>query len=544
MENEKFTPTHPVRKPVVNVWQPLMYSLVLVLGILLGLLLFSTNAGKKKPFIDKRSGKLEEIISYIRFKYVDTVNTERLYEETIQNMLANLDPHSVFIPARELALENEALEGNFEGIGIEFNIFQDTILVVTPIAGGPAEAVGLKSGDLIVKINDTIVCGVKIKNEEVLKKLRGPKNTKVKVSVLRRPSNKIFEYTITRNTIPLYSVDAALMLDNKTGYIKINRFSATTHEEFKKQILKLKESGMQQLIIDVRQNPGGYLNAASEIADELLSGEKLIVYTEGNAYQRQDYLSGREGLFEKGKLVVLIDQGSASASEILAGAIQDWDRGIIVGRTSFGKGLVQEQFPLSDGSAVRLTVARYHTPSGRCIQRAYNKGKSAYNEEFFKRFENGNLLREDSVPAKDTLAYKTAKGRIVYGGGGIRPDVFAPFDSSVLNVTFAEAVAWIPEFTYKTYPQYETQLATYKTLQHFDAQFQVRNELFQQYLNFVKQQNPKADLQKFTPYFSKIQHRLKAFFARQRWQNEGYYYIMKQQDNDLKKALEALYRFE
>lgn len=538
MENERVKIT--VTGSKMNVWQPMIYALVLVFGILLGLLLFSVNAGKQKPFIDAKRDRLEDILTYVKLKYVDTVNTEKLYEDAVQDMLATLDPHSVFIPARELARENESLEGNFEGIGIEFNIFEDTIMVVTPIAGGPSEAVGLKSGDLIVKINDTIVCGIKIKNEDVLKKLRGPKNTKVKVSVLRKPANKIFEYTITRNTIPLYSVDAALMLDNKTGFIKITRFSATTHDEFKKQIRKLKESGMEQLIIDVRQNPGGYLNAAAEIADELLGGEKLIVYTEGNAYKRQDYTSGREGLFEKGKLVMLIDQGSASASEILSGAIQDWDRGTIVGRTSFGKGLVQEQFPLSDGSALRLTVARYYTPSGRCIQRPYDKGKIAYNEDYVKRYENGTLLHEDSIQPKDSLVFKTAKGRIVYGGGGIRPDVFVPFDSTVLNVTFAEAAGLIPEFTYKVYPQYENQVNTFKTMEQFATGFNVSDELFQQYLSFVKQQNPKAELGKFTPYHAKMKSRLKAFFGRQRWQNEGYFFLMKNEDKDLKKALDIL----
>lgn len=538
MENERVKIT--VTNSKINVWQPMIYALVLVFGILLGLLLFSVNTGKQKPFIDGKRDKLEDILTYVRLKYVDTVNTDKLYEDAVQDMLATLDPHSVYIPARELARENESLEGNFEGIGIEFNIFEDTIMVVTPITGGPSEAVGLKSGDLIVKINDTLVCGVKIKNEDVVKKLRGEKNTKVKVSVLRKPTNTILDYTITRNTIPLYSVDAALMLNSKTGYIKINRFSATTHDEFKKKIRKLKEDGMEQLIIDVRQNPGGYLNAAAEIADELLTGEKLIVYTQGNAYKRQNYIGGREGLFEKGKLVVLIDQGAASASEILAGAVQDWDRGTVVGRTSFGKGLVQEQFPLSDGSALRLTVARYYTPSGRCIQRPYNNGKTAYNEDFFKRYENGSLLNDDTTQHHtDSLVYKTAKGRKVYGGGGIHPDVFAPFDSSILNVTFAEVAGLIAEFTYKVYPQYEAEIARYKNVETFAAEFNVSNALFEQYLDFVKQQHPKADFNKFAPYYPKVKSRLKAFFGRQRWQNEGYFFLMKEEDRDLKKALEV-----
>lgn len=538
MENEEIKTTRPQQK--INVWQPLIYALVLVMGILLGLLLFMINTGKQKPFIDSKRDRLDEILTYIQFKYVDTVNTNKLYETAVQEMLASLDPHSVYIPARELARENESLEGNFEGIGIEFNIFDDTIMVVTPIAGGPSEEVGLKSGDLIVKINDTLVCGIKIKNEDVIRKLRGKKDTRVKVSVLRKPANQIIDFTITRNTIPIYSVDAAIMLDTTVGYIKINRFSATTHKEFKKEIYKLIENGMKQLIIDVRQNPGGYLNAAAEIADELLRGEKLIVYTEGSAYKRQDYIGGREGLFEKGTLVILIDQGSASASEILAGAIQDWDRGTIIGRTSFGKGLVQEQFPLNDGSALRLTVARYYTPSGRCIQRPYDKGKIAYNEDFLKRYEDGSLLQEDTIHASDSLIYKTSKGRVVYGGGGIHPDVFSAFDSSVLSVVFAEAAAFVAEFTYKTYPKYEATISKYKSIEEFATNFSVSNELLEQYLDFVKQHAPKADVTKFEPYHAKLKSRIKAFFGRQRWHNEGYFYLMKGEDNDLKKAMEVL----
>ncbi|HRN95505.1 MAG: S41 family peptidase [Chitinophagales bacterium] len=529
-----------LEKKKINVWQPLIFALVLVFGILLGLLLFMVNTGKQKPFVDNQRDQFNEILTYIKLKYVDTVNTQNLYEDAVQDMLSSLDPHSVYIPAQELARENESLEGNFDGIGIEFNIFEDTIMVVTPITGGPSEAVGLKSGDLIVKINDTLVCGVKIKNEDVVRKLRGQKNTKVKVSILRKPENKILDFYIIRNTIPLYSIDAALMLNKTTGYIKINRFSATTHDEFKKKLRALQEEGMTQLIIDVRQNPGGYLNAAAEIADDLLRGEKLIVYTEGQAYKRQNYIGGREGLFEKGKLVVLIDQGSASASEILAGAVQDWDRGAIVGRTSFGKGLVQEQFPLGDGSALRLTVARYYTPSGRCIQRPYDHGKTAYNEDFLKRYEDGSLLKDDTLSHKDSLVYKTAKGRKVYGGGGIHPDYFTPFDSSILNINFAEAVGFIPEFTYKTYPEYEQQIAKYKDVQTFDAQFSVSDALFHQYLEFVKQHDPKVNMTKFEPYYPKVKQRLKAFLCRQRWQNEGYFYIMKDSDKDIKKALEVL----
>lgn len=524
----------------VNYWQPMIYALVLVFGIMLGLILTTINQGKKQPFLQRGYDKIEDVLTYVKLKYVDTVNTDKLYENAIQEMLASLDPHSTYIPAVDLERENESLEGNFEGVGIEFFIVDDTVTIVTPIAGGPSEQVGLKAGDRIVLINDTVVANIKIKNDDVLKKLRGPKGTKVKVGILRNGSGKIYSYTITRNKIPLYSVDAAFMLNNEVGYIKVNRFSATTFDEFKKHLRKLNESGMKKLIVDVRQNPGGYLNAAAEMADELMTGEKLIVYTEGNAYKRQDYIGTREGQFEKGPLAILVDQGSASASEILAGAVQDWDRGTIIGRTTFGKGLVQEQYQLGDGSALRLTVARYYTPSGRCIQKPYDKGKQAYYDDVFKRYEDGSLLHEDSTTHKDSLIFKTAKGRLVYGGGGIRPDIFVPIDSSVFNINYAEASSHIAEFTYKNYPKYQAQIEGYKDVRAFEQSFNITDELYEQFIQFAKQQGLKSDVAKLEPFKLKLKNRLKAFMGRQRWQNEGYYYLMQHEDIELKKALETL----
>jgi carboxyl-terminal processing protease len=529
-----------VKSKGVNVWKPMIYALVLVIGILLGLMLTSINNGKKVPFAQVGYDKIDDILTFVRLKYVDTVNTEALYETAIQDMLSSLDPHSNYIPASDLARENESLEGNFEGVGIEFHIMDDTIIVVSPISGGPSEEVGIKAGDRIVFINDTTVAGIKIKNEDVLKKLRGAKGTKVKVGIVRNGGGKVYNYTIIRNKIPLYSVDAAFMLNDETGYIRINRFSATTYEEFTKGIRKLNEQGLKKLIVDVRQNGGGYLNAAAEIADELLTGEKLIVYTKGNAYKRQDYVGARDGLFEKGALTILVDQGSASASEILAGAIQDWDRGTIVGRSTFGKGLVQEQYRLGDGSALRLTVARYYTPSGRCIQKSYDKGKEAYNEAIYKRYEDGSLLHEDSVNKADSLIFKTAKGRVVYGGGGIRPDVFVPFDSTIFNVAYAEASSFIAEFTYKYYPQHQPEVEKFKDLKSFAQHFVVSDELYNNYLAFAKQQGMKADSSKLLVYQSKIKSRIKAFFGRQRWQNEGYIYLQQAEDLDLKRALEKI----
>jgi carboxyl-terminal processing protease len=294
---------------------------------------------------------------------------DELEEKTINEMLTNLDPHSVYIPAKDLQQANEQLEGNFEGIGVEFNILNDTIMVVSAINGGPSQILGIQAGDRIIKVDTQVVAGVGIKNEQVFKLLRGPKDSKVNVVIYRPDANKKIPYTIKRNTIPIHSVDVSMMLNNETGYIKVSRFAANTHEEFVKALNQLKLQGLQNLVVDLRGNPGGYLTAATEISDELLNDNKMIVYTSGRKQPRNEYKASRDGLFEKGKLVVLIDEGSASASEIVSGAIQDWDRGIIIGRRSFGKGLVQEPFELRDGSAIRLTIARYYTPSGRCIQK-------------------------------------------------------------------------------------------------------------------------------------------------------------------------------
>ncbi len=347
-------------------------------------------------------------------------------------------------------------------------------------------------------------------------------------------------FEIVRNKIPLYSVDAGYLIDSKTGYIKINRFAATTYEEFKKKLRPMvEENKIEKLVIDLRQNPGGYLQAAAQIADELLSGEKIIVYTKGKAYDRQDYMSGKPGLFERGKLVILIDQGSASASEILAGAIQDWDRGTIVGRTSFGKGLVQEQYDLSDGSGLRLTVARYYTPSGRCIQKSYDKGTAAYYDEIASRFKNGELFKDDSILQKDSLVFETANGRKVFGGGGIHPDVFVPLDTSGNLDYYFGFANFIPEFVYKNYSRFSTKIDGYKNVAEYNQGFVVEDALFNDFLQYAFSQKIKQDDAKLAVIKPKLLIQLKAYFARQRWQQEGYLFVTKAIDKDLQKALES-----
>lgn len=524
------------RKPSTNPYTPLIYSLVLALGVMLGYVINTVTNGKQS-FLNRSYNKFDDILNYVELKYVDTISRSELADRTINELLSSLDPHSVYIPKSDVEEVNEPLEGNFEGIGIEFFIVQDTITVVTAIPGGPSEMIGLKAGDRIVKINDTVVAGIKIKDTEVKKKLRGPKDTKVKVSILRSGRAELLVFDIKRGKIPLYSVDAAYMLNAESGYIKINNFGSTTHQEFTEKLQMLLDKGMKKLVIDLRGNPGGYLQAATLIADELLAGEKLVVYTKGKAYDRQDYNASKPGLFEKGEVSVLLDQGSASASEILAGAIQDWDRGTIVGRTSFGKGLVQEQYELRDGSMIRLTVARYYTPSGRCIQRSYADGKEKYEEEIYDRYMRGEFVNEDSIVSSDTTVYKTAKGRKVYGGGGIRPDVFVPIDTSADNDYLYQLRSFVPEFVYKYSSQHSGLLDNYKDIEQFSREFKVTDALVAEYYAYALQSGLKQNKTKDAHLAEKLRLNLQAFIAKQKWRLEGYYYIVNTTDNVVNAAL-------
>lgn len=526
------------RKPSSsNPYAPFIYALVLALGVMLGFLINSVTVGKQS-FLQKSYNKLDDILNYVDMKYVDTINKKELTDKAIDKLLSNLDPHSVYIPASDVSEVNESLEGNFEGVGIEFSVVEDTITIVTVIPGGPSEMVGMKAGDRIVKINDTIVAGIKIKDTDVKRKLRGPKGTEVKVGVLRAGRAEILEFDIKRDKIPLYSVDAAYMLTDVTGYIKISNFSSTTHQEFAEKIQRLEREGMKKLVIDLRGNPGGYLQAATQIADELLGGEKLIVYTKGKAYDRQDYNAGKPGLFEAGDVTVLIDQNSASASEILAGAVQDWDRGTIIGRTSFGKGLVQEQYELRDGSVIRLTVARYYTPSGRSIQRPYSEGNEEYYNDLYERYMRGEFVHEDTAATSDTVIYKTAKGRKVYGGGGIRPDVFVPLDTSAENDYVFALRSYVPEFVYKYTSKHPGLMDSYKDVRQFRKEFVVTPEMISEYYTHAINAGLKQDKARDVKAESKLKLYIEAFMAKQQWRLEGYYYIVNENDNVIKKALE------
>ncbi|HSI91736.1 MAG TPA: S41 family peptidase, partial [Adhaeribacter sp.] len=483
--------------------------------------------------------KFRDILTYIDRDYVDSVNTEELSDFAINKMLEKLDPHTYYIPASDMALANSYLEGDFEGIGIEFNIFQDTIYVIAPISGGPSESAGLMAGDKIVKVDGKNVAGVNISNQGVFDKLRGPKGTKVNLTILRKEARKPLEFTITRNKIPTTSVDVSYMIDATTGYIKINRFAANTFEEFQDALTALKKKGMKRLLLDLRDNPGGYMNRANEIADEFLSGHKKIVYTDGKGtkYDSEVYAQTL-GDFESGPLVVLINEGSASASEILAGALQDNDRALIVGRRSFGKGLVQMPIPLSDGSELRLTISRYYTPSGRSIQKSYQQGMEDYEADLMKRFQHGEIFHPDSIHFDDSLKFKTSRGRIVYGGGGIMPDVFVAPDTSENSKYLTELYSKniIREYALNYYHDNRKALSK-MSFDKYRRSFVVTDKMLQGLVRKATQAKIPYNDRDFNRSKMQIANNLKASIARSIYGPAGFFPIFHEKDTEFKQAL-------
>jgi carboxyl-terminal processing protease len=419
-----------IRNNKSTVRLPMLLGLTMAGGMLIGATFFGGT--KSLNTIGRGYTKYREILQLIENNYVDTVNTDELVDYSIEKMLQKLDPHTAYLNPQNAVAARSQLEGGFDGIGVEFNIYRDTVYVVTPMSGGPSEAVGIQSGDKIIKVDEKALVGTKIENSDVYKALRGKRGTPVKLTILRKGDKEPKVYTVMRDRIPTYSIDAAYMIDNKTGYIKVNRFSETTYDEFKTALASLKSQGMKQLMMDLRNNPGGYMDRATSIADEFISGNKMLVYTNGKdtRYDRQTF-ARIAGKFEEGPLVVLVDEGSASASEIVAGALQDHDRALIAGRRSFGKGLVQMPVQLSDGSELRLTISRYYTPSGRSIQKHYVPGQEGdYEKDMEQRSKRGEYYIADSIKNDPKLKFKTDGGRVVYGGGGITPDYFIPRDSS------------------------------------------------------------------------------------------------------------------
>lgn len=526
---------------------PFLFAIVLALGVLLGLNLnfdrTSQMPAEKKFFSIgfDRYDKINDIINYINESYVDTVNREELTEEAIVNLLKNLDPHSSYIPASAFRDLNDPLMGSFEGIGIEFNMMTDTVVVINPIPGGPSETVGLRAGDRIIKVEEEVIAGIKIATQDVVRKLKGPKGTKVNVSIMRRGVDDLLDFTITRDKIPSYSLDIAYMIDDKTGYIKLGQFSATTHQEFRMALDRLKRQGMDQMILDLRGNGGGFLDAAIQLADEFLQPESLIVYTDGRSRPKTVATARRNGGFETQPLIVLIDEWSASASEIIAGAVQDHDRGLIIGRRSFGKGLVQEQVQLSDGSALRLTVARYYTPSGRSIQKPYDNGSEEYFADFMQRFLDGELEHPDSIHNNDSLRFETAGGRTVYGGGGITPDIFIPLNTEERSPYFVKVAnrGLIYRFAFDYADSNRDRIKEYETADNFVENFQVNN-IAQSFIIFAESEGVDFNLEEYRVAEDLIKAQIKAYIGRNIFGNDAFYPVMNQRDAAVAKALEVL----
>jgi len=506
-------------------------------------------AGDSQAQVGDPSGTTEKfatLLNYIQHMYVDSVDAARLTEKAIISLLEDLDPHSTYLSKEELQEANEPLQGSFDGIGIQFNILHDTIFVVEPIQGGPSEKLGIRAGDKIVEIEKVSVAGVGIKNSDVLTKLRGPKGTKVSVGIMRRGSNETFTYLITRDKIPIYSVDASYMVAPGVGYIKISRFARTTVQEMRKGISELKAMGMKDLIVDLQGNGGGLLNSAIEMGDEFISGDRLLVYTQGRAFPREDFKANKfvEGSFEKGRLIILIDESSASASEIVSGAVQDWDRGLIIGRRSFGKGLVQRPVPLPDGSAVRLTVQKYYTPSGRCIQKPYEEGVKEYYRDRLNRYQHGEFFHEDSVQRLDTEKYYTnISKRLVYGGGGIHPDIFVPLDTTENSAYFSEMLRtgvnseWV--LTYVDMNR-ETLRKSYPTLEKFASGYEVPESGIQEMIKMLEEKEVPFNEEEFRISERAIRLRTKALLARNLFDNEAFYVVINDLNPSLKKAVDVL----
>lgn len=517
------------------------------LSILLGMMMLflSEITAQQANRADQKetSQKIAATLFFIENFYLDTVNTPRLTEQAIIGMLKELDPHSSYLSKKEVDAANEPLEGSFEGIGVTFQLFNDTILIVSPVPGGPSDKLGIQAGDKIIKINGEDAYGSKVNNNYVMERLRGRRGTTVSVSILRQGRKGLIDYTITRDKIPINSIDASFMLTGRTGFIKLNRFSKTTMEEFKASMQELRQKGMENLILDLRNNSGGFLNTAVELSDEFLPAGSLVVYTEGRNSPRQDFFATTAGGFEKGRLVVLINEASASASEIVSGAVQDQDRGLVIGRRSFGKGLVQRPFQLPDGAVIRLTTARYHTPTGRSIQRPYNEGSDRYYRDLQERLRRGEHMHADSIYFPDSLKHLTPAGRIVYGGGGIMPDIFVPFDSTQYTDYYSNLIrkGVFNRYTLEFANSERNKMKkTYSRFDQFKNGFEVTETMMADFLKMAGNEKIEWNEEQFKLSESLIHQQIKALIARNIWDMNAYWEITSETDETVLKALELL----
>ena len=524
---------------------PIILALVLILGIWLGSKLsFIRNDDSENALFIKPAhpDKVTNLINYVQQDYVDSVSREDLNDHAIEGILDKLDPHSQYIPAEDFTEVEDQLNSNFEGIGIQFRIEKDTIMVIQTIPGGPSEKAGLRAGDRIVKINDSIVAGTGITSRDAVSQLKGKRGSEVKVGIFRRGLADLIDFTLIRDVIPTYSIDISYMVDDSIGYIKLSRFAANTYEELVAALGKLMQEGMTRLILDLRGNTGGFLQASIHISDEFLPDQELIVYTEGNSRPNNYAYATKKGIFEENDLVVLIDESSASASEIVAGAIQDNDRGLIIGRRSFGKGLVQEQLSFPDGSAIRLTVARYHTPTGRCIQRPYTNGSKEYYEELYERYANGEMENPDSIAFSDTIKYYTPGGKIVYGGGGIMPDVYVALVADENEKLYSRLIHQnlIFQYAFDYTDKERAALQKYKTVEDFRNNFQVDDRLYSGLQDYIRSEGITFTAKESLDSEKKIKTLLKAYIGRNLLDDAAFYPIYHEVDKIFQVALDTI----
>lgn len=515
---------------------PLFLGLAIALGVFIGSKLDFYNAPDKIFASNSKKDKLNRLIDYIDYEYVDDVNTDSIVDVTVNKILENLDPHSVYIPVSEYQDNADDMRGNFVGIGINFYVYKDTIAVIKTIKDGPAEKAGIKAGDRILFAGDKKLFGENISQDSIPKYLKGEINTKVNLKIYRKQTNKTLDIKVKRQKVPLVSVDASYKLTENLGYIKVNRFSETTYDEFKEALNNLIDLGITQLVLDLRNNPGGYISTAEKIVDEFLEKDKLILFTKNKRGEIEKTFATSKGDFENGKLYVLINENSASASEIVAGAIQDNDKGVIVGRRSFGKGLVQREMALGDGSAVRLTIARYYTPTGRSIQRPYENGNDAYYHEYQERYTQGEMISADSIKVADSLRFITPKGKVVYGGGGIIPDIFVPKDTSLQHETldYIAHSGFIGYFIFE-YLEKNRNVFSETKEQDFIQNYIVDDALVEEFSKYARLNDSDSNFDSYKDQLKKI---IKASLAQQLYGSNAFESILNQDDAMLKKIMD------
>lgn len=525
----------------IVIWLPVIVVAAIAAGIFLGVRLQTRKQLLTRTMFINNANKIGSILNLVEKNYVDTVDSKKMIETAIPEILKQLDPHTVYIPAKDMQEVGEEMSGNFSGIGVQFSIQNDTIMVIDVISGGPSQKLGIRAGDRIVRVNDSIMAGVKVTNDKVLKKLRGVQGTHVKVGIARKGFGDLISFDITRGEIPLYSIDVSYMINANTGFIKVGRFAEKTYEEFMAGMEKLDKAGATQLIIDLRGNPGGYLGAVIKMVSEFLNVEELVVYTEGRTQPKRSFNAEKTGAFFGKKVVVLVDEYSASASEIFAGAIQDNDRGTIIGRRTFGKGLVQEQVPFYDGSAIRLTVARYYTPAGRCIQKSYKNGLDDYYGDLKRRYAHGELEQKDSIKYADTHKYYTRNKRVVYGGGGIMPDIFVAADTSGMSSYYSKVVmkGLVYQYAFDYSDKNRAELGKLKTGKEFE-EYLLKHKILSLFTEYSAKQGIASDAKSLALSGKIIEAQLMAYIARNIIGEVGFYSVISKIDATLLEAIKAL----